>query len=223
MRPMLAAMSCASSSRPAALRGSTRSRSGTSDVRLVPVDQRDPIRGDADVARIVGVAVDDASLTPDEPRPRCSASSDALGRHRAEIELRPGLDVQEVGRRSPGSARAVITASMPWTCCSRATTVWLHYCHSSASSSRYGSSNSPSGQTRGRCTATSHRRHPSAAALGGHFVRIHRAGWSGGLSSSRWQPMRADQCRPTRPHHGRPDAADGLLARPPSYKPRAYL
>jgi hypothetical protein len=24
----------------------------------------------------------------------------------------------------------------------------------------------PSGQTRGRCTATSHRRHPSAAALG---------------------------------------------------------
>src|SRR5256885_6900386 len=47
---------------------------GHVDVRLVPVDQRDPIRGHADVARVVGVAMDDAYLTSDEPRPRCSAS-----------------------------------------------------------------------------------------------------------------------------------------------------
>jgi hypothetical protein len=33
---------------------------GPVDVPLVPVDQRDPIRGNADVARVVGVAVDDA-------------------------------------------------------------------------------------------------------------------------------------------------------------------
>src|SRR6266545_6354787 len=45
---------------------------GDVDVRLVPVDQRDPICGYADVAR-VGVAVDDAGRTPDEPRPRGSA------------------------------------------------------------------------------------------------------------------------------------------------------
>ena len=38
---------------------------GDVDVRLVPVDQRDPIRGHADVARVV-VAVDDAYLTSDE-------------------------------------------------------------------------------------------------------------------------------------------------------------
>ena len=74
---------------------------GNVDVRLVPVDQRDPIRGHADVARVVGIAVDDACLTSDEPRPRCSASSNALRRHRAEVDLRPGLGVQEVGRRSP--------------------------------------------------------------------------------------------------------------------------
>ena len=74
---------------------------GDVDVRLVPVDQRDPIRGHADVAEVVGVAVDDAGLTSDEPRPRCSASSNALRRHRAEVDLRPGLGVQEVGRRSP--------------------------------------------------------------------------------------------------------------------------
>ena len=44
------------------------------------------------------------SLTSDEPRPRCSASSNALRRHRAEVDLRPGLGVQEVGRRSPARA-----------------------------------------------------------------------------------------------------------------------
>jgi hypothetical protein len=96
-----AAMSCAPSSRSAALWGSTRSRSGDVDVRLVPVDQRHPIRGHADVARAGGVAVDDACLTSDEPRPRCSASSNALRRHRAEVDPRPGLGAQEVGRRSP--------------------------------------------------------------------------------------------------------------------------
>jgi hypothetical protein len=73
---------------------------GEVNMRLVPVDQRDPICGHADVAR-VGVAVDDAGLTSDEPRPRGSASSNALRRHCAEVDLRPGLGVQEVGRRSP--------------------------------------------------------------------------------------------------------------------------
>jgi hypothetical protein len=74
---------------------------GDVNMRLVPVDQRDPICGHADVAR-VGVAMDDAGLTSDEPRPRGSASSNGLRRHCAEVDLRPGLGVQEVGRRSPG-------------------------------------------------------------------------------------------------------------------------
>ena len=76
---------------------------GDVDVRLVPVDQRDSIRGHADVSR-VGVAVDDAALSSGEPRPRCSASNDTLRRHRAEVDLRPGFRVQEVGRRSPARA-----------------------------------------------------------------------------------------------------------------------
>jgi hypothetical protein len=74
---------------------------GDVDVRLVPVDQRDPVSCHADVATAIGVAADDACLTSDEPRPRCSASSNALRRHRAKVDLRPGLGVQEVGRRSP--------------------------------------------------------------------------------------------------------------------------
>ena len=37
-------------------------------------------------------------------RARCSASSNALRRHRAEVDLRPGLGPQEVGRRSPPRA-----------------------------------------------------------------------------------------------------------------------
>src|SRR5215470_8684519 len=77
---------------------------GDVDVRLVPVDQRDPVRGHADVARVVGIAVDDAYRTSDEPRPRCSASGNAVRRHRAEVDLRPGLGVQEVGRRPPARA-----------------------------------------------------------------------------------------------------------------------
>ena len=96
-------MSYAPSPRSAALWGSTRSRSGDVDVRLVPVDHRDPIGGHADVAR-VGVSVDDACLMPGEPRPRCSASGNALRRHRAEVDLRPGLCVKQVGRRTPTRA-----------------------------------------------------------------------------------------------------------------------
>ena len=53
---------------------------GDVDVRLVPVDQRDLIRGHADVARVVGVAVHDAGGTSGEPRPRCPASSNARSR-----------------------------------------------------------------------------------------------------------------------------------------------
>ena len=67
------------------------------NVRLVPVDQRDALCGHADITRI-GVAVDDAGLTSDEPRPRCSTSDNALRRHRAKVDLRPTLVVQEVGR-----------------------------------------------------------------------------------------------------------------------------
>jgi hypothetical protein len=33
-----------------------------------------------------------------EPCPRCSAASNALRRHRIELDLGPGLGVQEVGR-----------------------------------------------------------------------------------------------------------------------------
>jgi hypothetical protein len=59
---------------------------GDVDVCLVPVDQRDPIGTHADIAR-AGVAVDDARLTCDEPRPRCSASRDPLRRHRVQVNL----------------------------------------------------------------------------------------------------------------------------------------
>ena len=69
---------------------------GDVDVRLVPVDQRDLIRGHEDVARVVGVAVDDACPPSDEPRPRGSAASHALRRHRAEVDPRPGICVQKV-------------------------------------------------------------------------------------------------------------------------------
>jgi len=48
--------------------------------------------------------VDDAPLSSGEPRPRCSASNDTLRRHSAEVDLRPGFRVQEVGRRSPARA-----------------------------------------------------------------------------------------------------------------------
>ena len=76
---------------------------GDVDARLVPVDQRDPIRGHADVAR-GRVAVDHTPLSSGESRPRCSAANDTLRRHRAEVDLRPGFRVQEVGRRSPARA-----------------------------------------------------------------------------------------------------------------------
>jgi len=72
---------------------------GDVDVRIVPVDQRDPIRGHANVAKIVGVAVHDACLTSGQPRPRCSASSNALRRHRAEVDLRSGLGVSACARK----------------------------------------------------------------------------------------------------------------------------
>ena len=96
-----AATSCAPSSRPAALWGSTRSRSGTSTCDSSQSISATRFAVMRTIARVVGVAVDDACLTSDEPRPRCSASSNALRRHRAEVDLRPGLGVQEVGRRAP--------------------------------------------------------------------------------------------------------------------------
>ena len=68
-----------------------------------PVDHRDPIEGHADVAW-VGVSVDDAGLAPGEPRPRCSASGDALRRHGAEVDLGARLGLQQVGRRPPARA-----------------------------------------------------------------------------------------------------------------------
>jgi hypothetical protein len=75
---------------------------GDVNIRLVPVDQRDPIRGHADVAR-VGVATNGAGPTSDEPRPRGPASSNTLRRHCAEVDPRPGLRVQEsVDDRQPG-------------------------------------------------------------------------------------------------------------------------
>ncbi len=98
-----AATSCVSSSRPAALCGNTRSRSGTSTCDSSQSISATPIRRHADVAR-VGVAVDDAPLSSGEPRPRCSASNDTLRRHRAEVDLRPGFRMQEIGRRSPARA-----------------------------------------------------------------------------------------------------------------------
>jgi len=78
--------------------------SGDVNVRLVPVDQRHLIRGHADVARVIGVAMHNACLTSGKPRPRCPASSNALSGHRAEVDLRPGIGVQQVGRRSPAWA-----------------------------------------------------------------------------------------------------------------------
>jgi hypothetical protein len=60
----------------------------------------DALRGHADIAW-VGVAVDDARRATAESRPCCPASDDALWRHRAEVDFRPRLGVQEIGRRSP--------------------------------------------------------------------------------------------------------------------------
>jgi hypothetical protein len=74
---------------------------GDVHVRLVPVDQRDPTRGHADVARVVGVAVHDAFLTSDEPRPRCSASSNAgqvCSEFAANPEISPLFAVREMCR-----------------------------------------------------------------------------------------------------------------------------
>src|SRR3954447_19316704 len=48
------------------------------DVRLVPVDDPNPIGSHTDVARC-RVAVDDAGLMSGKPRPRCSASGNASG------------------------------------------------------------------------------------------------------------------------------------------------
>jgi hypothetical protein len=104
MRPTLARRCRARRRRDRRHCGAAPGRGGDVDVRLVPVDQRDPIRGYSDVTRVIGVAVDDACLTSHEPRPRCSASIDTLRRHRAEVDLRPDLGVQKVGRRSPAGA-----------------------------------------------------------------------------------------------------------------------
>ena len=78
---------------------------GDVDVRFVPVDQRDPIRGEAQVSGVL-VTVNDALLSSGEPRSRCSASDNALRRHRAEVDLRPRFLMHEVGRRSPPWALA---------------------------------------------------------------------------------------------------------------------
>src|SRR5579859_4071983 len=51
-----------------------------------------------------GCAVDDVCRASGEPRPRRSTSRNALGRHRAKVDLRPGLGMQEVGRRPPARA-----------------------------------------------------------------------------------------------------------------------
>lgn len=75
---------------------------GDVNARLIPVDERDPIGGDADVAR-VGIAVDDGSLLADNPRPGGSATSNALWRHRAEL-IRVPLSAcrRSVDERQPG-------------------------------------------------------------------------------------------------------------------------
>ena len=86
---------------PGGVAGQDEIEVGHIDVCLVPVDQRDPIRGHADVARVVGVAVHDAGRTSCESCPRRPASGNAFGGHRPEVDLRAGLGVQEVSRRSP--------------------------------------------------------------------------------------------------------------------------
>ena len=40
--------------------------------------------------------MNEARLTPGQPRPRCSASSNTLRRHRARVDLRLGLCVQQL-------------------------------------------------------------------------------------------------------------------------------
>ena len=98
-----AAMSYASSSRPAALCGSARSRSGTSTCD----SSQSIIATRSAVMRMLpglGSPWTTHVVRPGESRPRCSASNDTLRRHRAEVDLRPGLGVQKVGRRSPARA-----------------------------------------------------------------------------------------------------------------------
>jgi hypothetical protein len=73
---------------------------GDVHMRFVPVDQRDPIGGHPDIARII-VAVDDACLVANKSRPRRPAPSNSVWRHRAKVEPRSGFGVQEVSRGSP--------------------------------------------------------------------------------------------------------------------------
>jgi hypothetical protein len=85
------------------------------DVRLIPIDQCDAIHRDSNVARVAGVSVDDARRTPHEPRPRCSAASDALGRDRTEVELCADVGDEKVGRRSPaGTLRPTCVNRCNW-------------------------------------------------------------------------------------------------------------
>src|SRR5262245_31809089 len=72
-------------------------------VGLVSVNDPDPIRTHADVAR-GRVTVDHAGLMSGKASPRCTASGYALRRHRGEVDLRPGLCVKQIDRRSPARA-----------------------------------------------------------------------------------------------------------------------
>ncbi len=66
------------------------------DMSFIPVDQRNPVCGDEDVAG-VGVAMHNACPAPDEARPGGPASGNGLRRHRGKVDPGPGLGVQEVG------------------------------------------------------------------------------------------------------------------------------
>ena len=85
---------------PRGVAGQDEIELGYVDMRLVPVDQGHPIPGHPDVAR-VGIAMDDTGLPPDQSRPSRPAPSNTLCRHRTQVDLRAGVGVQEIVRRSP--------------------------------------------------------------------------------------------------------------------------
>lgn len=65
MRPMLRGDVICAAFQTGAIVRRDEVKVGDVDMRLIPVDKRDVVRGHADVTRVVGVAMGDACLTSD--------------------------------------------------------------------------------------------------------------------------------------------------------------
>lgn len=65
------------------------------DMRLVPVDQRDPLGRHKNIAWI-GITMDNTGLSTGKPCPSGSAPRDTLGRHPREVDASAPVRVQQV-------------------------------------------------------------------------------------------------------------------------------